>query len=306
MSVRSKILGIAVVIGLIGAGEGFPSTPAADTKIVVVATNSILSDLVKNVGGEFVELYTMVGPNADVHTFEPSPQDNIVLAKANVIFEIGLHLEPWLADLYASSGSQAQRYRVSEGVELIRVKDADSKDPEIDPHVWHDVSNAMTMVVAIRDALIKDDSVHAQNYRDNADSYLKKLAALDDRVMREVSRLPAERRKLVTSHDTFGYFARRYGFEIAGAAIDSATTEAADPSALKTAQLVEKVKAAAVPAVFMENVSNPKLIEAIAREAGVKVAPKLYSDALGEPGSSGEDYIQMMTYNVQVIVEALK
>ena len=268
----------------------------------VVSTNSILADWVDHVGGDLVRSAVLVGVNGDPHTFEPSPKDDVLLKKADVIFEIGLHLEPWLDKLYRSSGSKAIRNRVTEDLMLIR---ADGRN-EDDPHVWHDVGNAVIMVQAIRDALIKADPQHSNGYRNNADVYLAKLSTLDAWVVEEIVNIPKARRKLVTSHDTFGYFSRRYGFEIIGAVIDSATTEAADPSAFKIAQLVEKIKASAVTAIFVENVANPQMAQAIAREAGVKVAPQLYSDALGAPGSDGEDYIKMMTHNVRTIVEALR
>ena len=268
----------------------------------VVSTNSILADWVDHVGGNFVRSVVLVGANGDPHTFEPTPKDGVLLKKADVIFEIGLHLEPWLDKLYGSSGSKAIRDRVTEGITLIHV----NGENEADPHVWHDVGNAVIMVQAIRDALMKADPQHSDEYRNNADIYLTKLSILNAWIVKEIANIPKERRKLVTSHDTFGYFSQRYGFTIIGAVIDSATTEAADPSALKIAQLVKKIKASAVPAVFVENVTNPQMLKAVAREAGVKVAPKLYSDALGVPGSDGEDYIKMMTYNVQTIVEALR
>ena len=274
----------------------------------VVATNSILADLVRNAGGTSIQTTVLVGANGDPHTFEPTPKDNVLLKNADVIFENGLHLEPWLDKLYASSGSRAVRYRVTEGLKLIRTLGyhEDGEGSEADPHVWHDAGNAIIMVGAIRDALIKADPVHTGDYQRNASIYLTKLSVLDAWIMKETSSIPKERRKLVTSHDTFEYFARRYGFQIVGAVIDSATTEAADPSALKVAGLVNEIKASGVPAVFVENVVNPKMLQAVAREAGVKVAPQLYSDALGKSGSSGEDYIKMMEYNVRTIVEALR
>lgn len=272
----------------------------------VVSTNSILADWVRQVGGAYIEQTVLVGANGDTHTFDPTPEDSIVLTNADAIFEFGLHLEPWLDTLYDSSGSKAPRVRVTSGLMLLRSSQSVGGEVEFDPHVWHDVGNAIIMVEAIRDALMTADPAHANIYRDNAEKYLKELSSLQDRVFKEIATLHKDRRKLVTSHDTFGYFARRYGFEVIGAVIDSATTEASDPSALKMAELVRKVKASGVPAVFMENVSNPQSLQALARETGVRVAPGLYSDALGEPGSAGEDYISMMTYNVKTIVEALR
>jgi len=290
---------LTVLLGTLRADAG---------ELRVVATNSILADLVRNVGGAFTQSTVLVGANGDPHTFEPTPKDNVSLRYADVILENGLHLEPWLDKLYVSSGSRAVRYCLTEGLKLIQIQGyhQDDEDSEIDPHVWHDVGNVIMMVEVIRDSLIKMDPARADNYQKNANAYLTKLSALDAWVVEETSSIPKERRKLVTSHDTFGYFSRRYDFQIIGAVIDSATTEAADPSALKIADLVEKIKNSGVPAVFVENVANPKMLQAVAREAGVKVAPQLYSDALGKSGSSGEDYIKMMEYNVRTIVEALR
>jgi ABC-type Zn uptake system ZnuABC Zn-binding protein ZnuA len=304
MSLQKKLLSINFICWLlITILCGAIKVDAQELR--VVATNSILADLVKNVGGTFIQQTVLVGANGDPHTFEPTPKDNVLLKNAGVIFENGLHLEPWLDKLYASSGSKAVRYCVTGGLKLIQSQ-GDHGDSESDPHVWHDAGNVIIMVEVIRDALIKADPVHADVYQRNADIYLAKLSALDAWIVDETSSIPKERRKLVTSHDTFGYFARRYDFQIIGAVIDSSTTEAADPSALKVADLVEKIKASGVPAVFVENVANPKMLQAVAREADVKVSPQLYSDALGKPGTSGEDYIKMMEYNVRTIVEALR
>ncbi len=281
--------------------------PAIEAKeLNIVSTSSIIGDYVRNVGGDLISQTVLVGPNGDPHTFEPSPKDGVALKNADVIFEFGLNLEPWLDQLYLSSESKAQRYRVTGGLILIHGSDPDHDEIEVDPHVWHDVGNAIIMVELIRDALMKADPEHAGQYRDHAEAYLKQLADLQDWIFQQIASLDKERRKLVTSHDTFGYFARRYGFQIIGAVVDSATTEAADPSAAKIAQLTEKIKSSGVPAIFVENVSNPQTAQAIARETGARVAPPLYSDALGEPGSEGEDYVKMMTHNVKTIVEALK
>ncbi|MCG8347370.1 MAG: zinc ABC transporter substrate-binding protein [Chloroflexales bacterium] len=176
---------------------------------------------------------------------------------------------------------------------------------EYDPHVWHDPNNAMVMVEAIRNTLVGADPSNADTYALNADAYLAELQALDAFIVEAVAQLPAERRKLVTSHDTFGYFARQYGFEIVGTALGSVTTEAADPSAGEIAELVESIQAVEVPAIFAENIANPALMETIAREAGVELAPTLYTDALGEPGSAGATYLEMVRHNVNTMVTAL-
>ncbi len=176
---------------------------------------------------------------------------------------------------------------------------------EYDPHIWHSVANARIMVQNITAALVAADPDNAATYEANATAYLGELGELEAFIQQEVAQLPAERRKLVTTHDTFGYFARDYGFEVVGTAL-GITTEAADPSAGEIAALVAEIQAAGVPAIFAENIANPRLMETIAQEAGVEIGPMLFTDALGEPGSGGETYIDMMRYNVTAIVAALK
>jgi zinc/manganese transport system substrate-binding protein len=294
-----------------GTGGGRFTQPG---KLKVLATYSILGDLVRNVAGDSAEVLTLVGPDGDAHTFDPSPQDGMTVADCGVVFENGAGFEAWLDKLYASSGAKAPRVVVSAGIELregqCNHSKAEREKPghqhEDDPHLWHDVRNAMHMVGVIRDRLCEIDPPHADQYMANAAAYLKKLDALHAWVESEVGKLPADRRKLVTNHDTFGYFAERYGFTVPGAVLSSVSTEAADPSAAKFAQLVEKVKAAKVPAVFAENVHNPKLMDRLAKEAGVNLAPPLYTDALGKPGTPGDTYEGMVRHNVTTIVTALK
>jgi ABC-type Zn uptake system ZnuABC Zn-binding protein ZnuA len=175
---------------------------------------------------------------------------------------------------------------------------------EFDPHVWQDPNNAVVMVEAIRDALVEADPENADTYRQNAEAYLGELEELDAEVTEQVEAIPEENRVLFTTHDTFGYFAQRYGFEV-DTALASVSTEASDPSAGEIAELVEEIRASGVPAVFAENVSNPDLMQRIADEAGVELAPPLYTDALGEEGSEGDTYVKMVRYNASTISEAL-
>ena len=312
------LLGLLALLSACGANTAGPAatteTASKPTggRISVVATFSILGDLVQNVGGDRVAVRTLVGPGGDAHTFEPSPADGVALAEARLIFENGLAFEPWFDELYSSSGSKAARVVVTERVEPIKAapgdQHAEGQPPggdEFDPHVWSDAGNAMRMVETIRDALVKADAANAETYKSNAARYLAEIKALDDYIVAETSRLPPQRRKLVTTHDTFGYFARRYGYEILGTALGSMSTEVADPSAGELARLIEQVRAAGVPAIFAENVQNPGLMDRIASEAGVKLGSTLYTDALGEPGSDGDTYLKMMRYNITAIVTAL-
>jgi zinc/manganese transport system substrate-binding protein len=312
---RALILGLgALLVSVLTACGGEAEGPG-DGPVNVVATYSILGDLVENVGGEKVELTTLVGPNGDAHTFEPAPSDNAELAEAEVVFENGLGFEPWLDDLYASSGSDAARVAVTDPIEPLTVAaegrgheedtHEDEEHGEVDPHVWHDVNNAIVMVKSIRDALAEADPKNAATYKRNAQAYIADLEALDADAREEVGSIPEEDRVLFTSHDTFGYFADRYGFEV-DTALASASTEAGDPSAGQTAELVEKVERSGVPAIFADNVSDAGVMEGIAAEAGVDLAPPLYTDALGEPRSEGETYVKMVRYNVSTMSEALQ
>ena len=278
-------------------------TPAHADKVNAIATISIIGDVVKNVAGDAVNLVVLVGPNGDAHEYEPVPADSVNISKAGIIFENGLHLEHWLDKLYSASGSKAKRIVVSQRVSPRVFED---NLQETDPHAWQDVANVILYTQNVRDALDAIDPSNRALYDANAQIYIQKLQALDAWVKEQVAKIPADKRKLVTNHDALGYFARRYGFKIIGAVIPSATTEAADPSARQTADLLNIIKANGVHAIFSENMANPKLAETLSKEAGVEVGPELYTDALGPVGSEGETYLKMIHYNVSIFVEYLK
>ena len=284
------------------AGSG---TPAPGAKLNVVATFSILGDLVRAVAGDNVQLHTLVGPDGDTHTYEPIPADGVALAQANLIFENGLGFETWLNKLYTASGSQAKRVVVTSGVTPGKITIGDEAG-STDPHAWQDVTYAMGMVTVIRDSLAAQDPAHAAAYQANAAAYLKQLQDLDAYLQQQAGTLPAGRRKLVTNHDALGYFAARYGFQVIGDVLGSVSTEASEPSAADIARLIDEIKSAQVPAIFTENIENAAVINQVAQEAEVTVAPPLYTDALGKPGTAGDSYLKMMRYNVDTIVAALK
>jgi len=301
---------------LLGCG---PTVPVERTefqsKTKIVATFSVLGDWVANIAGPGVEITTLVGPDGDAHTFEPTPREALALAQADLVFEIGIGFEPWLDKLYQASGSKAKRVVVSQGIRLRNLdsgpthptsKGPDKPGAEWDPHIWHDVKIALTVVGTIRDHLMEKDAFHASVYQKNYDLYYQKLNELHDWVVNEVSKLPLKARKLVTNHDTFGYFAERYGFSVIGTALSSISTEAADPSAAEFASLSDKIRSAGVPAIFTENIHNPKLMERLAKETGTRLAPGLFTDALGPRGSSGATYEAMIRHNVATMVFALR
>ncbi len=279
-------------------------TQAQNTPLKVVATFSILGDIVKNVGGDKVDLSVLVGPDGDTHTYEPVPGDSVKLAEANLIFENGFGFESWLDKLYEASASKATRVVVTQNIEPGKIAVGDETG-ETDPHAWQNVYYGIHMTKIVRDALSAADPANAVTYQLNANQYITQLLDLDTYILQKVQSLPVEQRKLVTNHDAFGYFAARYGFTVVGTALGSISTEAADPSAADIAKLVEDIKSTGTKAIFPENIENPKLIQQIADQAGVKVGPSLYSDALGQPGTDGETYLKMMRYNIDAMVGAL-
>jgi ABC-type Zn uptake system ZnuABC Zn-binding protein ZnuA len=311
----SALVALAPLALLLLTPPSFAQTPVSGEPVKAVASFSILGDLVKNVGGEAVAVTTLIDPGVDAHTYDPAPADLVVLAEANVIFENGLGFEPWLDGFFESTQPPGTRVVVTEGITPREVgQDADEHEEEedagdghgqFDPHVWHDVANVIILVGNIRDALVATDPARAELYEANAAAYIAELEALDASIRGQVGTLPPERRKLVTSHDTFGYFADAYGFEVIGTTLGSISTEAGDPSARDIATLITQIEEAGVPAIFAENVANPDLMESIAAEAGVVLAPPLYTDALGPQGSPGETYVGMMQSNVTTIVDAL-
>jgi len=274
----------------------------------------VLADLVRNVGGDRVEVIALVGPGQDTHTFEPAPSHGLALKNAALVFENGLGFEGWLGKLYAASGSKGQRVVVTEGIQAQKGGHAHAEGAaegahahgEFDPHVWQDVRHAMRMAAVIRDVLAQADPPGAPAYRANAERYLGELNALDGWIVEHVRSVPEPRRVLVTNHDSFGYFASRYGFAVVGTAIPGVSTETSEPSAAELARLVRRINSAGVPTIFAENVANSKVLKRIAQEAGVKVGLPLYTDALGAPGDPVDTYAKMMRYNVAAIVTALK
>jgi len=294
----------------------------------VVATFSILGDLVRNVGGDSIEVQVIVGPNGDAHTFEPSPEQIGWLADADLIFENGLGFEPWLNDMVSASESSATRVVATSAITPINRSEDEDADAhaeetvsgdehadhdeeddhehgEFDPHVWQDVQNAILQLGAIRDALAAVDPVNASGYATNTEAYLIDLQALDAWVRAAVETLPAEERILFTSHDAFGYFSRAYGFTILGTALGASSTEAADPSAGEISRQIDAVTASGVPAIFLETNENDDLMEQIAEDAGVVLAPPLHGDALTEGDGPAANYIDLMRSNVTTIVTSL-
>ncbi|MDI1261886.1 MAG: zinc ABC transporter substrate-binding protein [bacterium] len=268
---------------------------AAD-RLNVVASFSILGDFVRNVGGDKIAVTTLVGPGSDAHVYAPTPADARRVADARLIFVNGFGFEGWLPRLVKSAGAKATVITATSGITPLKL------GSEADPHAWQSVVNAKRYVANIRDALAAADAANAETYKSNAGVYLEKLDALDREVCEAVAGLPEGRRKVISTHNAFGYFAAAYGVEFIAPLGVSTESEA---SARDIAGIITQIRRAKIPAVFLENVSDPRLIGRIAAETGARVGGTLYSDSLtGEKGDS-PTYIAMVRHNIKALTGAL-
>ena len=231
-------IGAWLVVLLLVAGGSLAR--AQNQPLKVVATYSILGDVVQNIGGSSIDLTVLVGAGGDPHSYEPVPQDSVALGSADVLFENGLGFETWLDDLYSASGSTAQRVAVSDGIVPGTIT-VGGDAGQIDPHIWQNIYNFVRVAETVRDTLSAADPANATSYQLNANAYLQQLLETDTYVIQQAQTIPADQRKLVTDHDAFGYFAARYGFTIIGTALGSASTEGAEPSAADIAALVTAI-----------------------------------------------------------------
>lgn len=268
----------------------------AAEQLKVVASFSILADFVRNVGGDRINLTTLVGADSDVHVYAPAPSDAKRIADAKLVIVNGLGLEGWLPRLVQSSGSKAQVVIVSAGIAPLKLGSA------ADPHGWQSVPNAKIYVTDIANALAAVDPDDAEFFRARAKAYLEKLETLDREVRAAVAKIPQERRKMISTHDAFGYFAAEYGVQFIAPLGVSTETE---PSARDIATIIGQIKAQKIPAVFLENISDDRLIRRIAAETGSKVGGTLISDGLtGEKGPA-PTYIDMVRHNIKALTSAL-
>jgi zinc/manganese transport system substrate-binding protein len=284
---------IVAALAILGAA---PSRAEPQARLPVVASFSILGDFVKAVGGDRIELSMIVGPNGDAHVYQPTPRDGQRLAGARIVFVNGLGFEGWMERLVAASKTKAAVVVASKGVKP-RLDEGG-----MDPHAWQDATNAKIYIANIRDALKTADPAQAALYDANAASYLDKLDALDAEIQKAVAGIPKERRRIVSTHDAFGYFAARYGIEFIAPQGVSTESEA---SARDVAKIIDAAKRQKVMAVFLENVIDPRLSRRIAAETGAKMGGTLYSDALSDAKGEAPTYIDMMRHNVKELTQAL-
>ncbi len=303
---------ILLLIGLVATGcsksdsssTGRTTAPsnikpvAAGKQLAVVGTTTQVADFLHNVGGDRITVVNLIAANQDAHEFEPKPADVQKLNSADIVFKNGAGLESGFVRFLNGVPAAIPIIDTSHGVTLR------TEGKTVDPHIWHDPHNAKIMVGNIRDALVKRDPANAAVYQQNADAYGRQLDQLDAQIRGQISAVPEANRKLVTNHDAFGYYAARYGIAVVGAVIPSLDTNS-EPSARDTEDLIKKIKAQHVCAIFTETSVNPKLEQQIAADAGVKIYSNLFGDALGPPGSDGDTYIRMEASNTSNIVAGL-
>ena len=277
------------------AVAALPGAAMADD-LKIVASFSILGDMVEEVVGDMAEVTTIVGPDADAHVYQPSVADARAVAEADIIFVNGLGFETWSDTLIAESGTKAPVHIATQGITPVEV------DGEIDPHAWNSLLNGVTYVQNIAVVLSEAMPDHADEIAANADAYIAELKALDAETRSKLAGLPAHKRTVVTAHDAFGYLADSYGMTfLAPIGID---TEA-EPSAKDMATLIDQLKAQGAGALFVENITSPALVQQISDETGIKIGGRLFSDALSERGGPATSYLAMFKHNLGSLLTAL-
>jgi zinc/manganese transport system substrate-binding protein len=284
------------VVGLVALALMGTKPLYAQEKVDVVASFSILGDIVKNVGGDRVSVTTLIGPNGDAHVFTPSPLDAKKIADARLVVVNGLGFEGWLPRLVKSAGGTAVIVTATHGIA------PRERDAHADPHAWQSVINAKIYVANIRAALVAVDPAGEAAYKAHADAYLARLDALDGEVRAAMAAIAEARRQVISSHDAFGYFAAAYG--VTFIAPQGVSTEA-EPSARDIARIITQIKAANISAVFLENISDPRLMRRISAETGAKIGGTLYSDSLTQENGDAPTYIDMVRHNIKALTSAL-
>ncbi|WP_339529675.1 metal ABC transporter substrate-binding protein [Pseudomonas mucidolens] len=276
------------------------TTAQAAEKLQVVTSFSILADITHQVGGEHIQISNMVGPDADAHTYEPSPDDAKSLLKARLIIKNGLGFEPWLDRLISSTETRAVVVTASKGV-IARTMEEDG-DTLPDPHAWHNLANAEIYVNNITKALSAADPANQADYQHNSQVYLKQIYRLLAEANRKLGSLPPGNHRIVTSHDAFGYLGQAYGIDFL--APQGLSTDR-EPSAAEVAALITQIRQDKVKAVFMENIKDSRLLKQIADESGARIGGTLYSDALATKGPAST-FIGLFEYNLDTLYEALR
>ena len=302
LMIKSRPITLLLTCLALAACQATPQSPAQEStpgaELSVLAAETFLADIAQNVAGERVAVESILPLDLDPHTYEPTPQDLVKITNSQLLIVNGAGFEFWMDELIENSGGEQLVIEASEGL-------AESSERPGDPHFWLDPVSVITYVENIRGGLSTVDPAGELVYRRNAAAYIDELKMLDVWIMDDVKQLPKERRILVTNHESFGYYADRYGFEIIGTIIPSAST-GSSPSAQQLVQLVDEIRRTNAPAIFLESGSNPQLAEQVARETDVKVIGDLYTHSISPPDGAAPSYLDMMMYNTRTIVEALK
>jgi zinc/manganese transport system substrate-binding protein len=277
-------------------------SPSPEAKTLdVVASFSVLGEIVKEVAGDKAEVHTLVGPDGDAHTFEPTPNDAKTVATADLVIVNGLGLEKWMERLIEAAGYKGTVAVASEGV---RSRDMVEDGASVtDPHAWQNIANGRLYVRNIAKALAAADPAEADYFNARAKSYDATLSALDGWVRQEIAQVPAAKRRVITTHDAFGYFGAAYG--VAFLAPEGISTDA-EPSAGDLAKLIDQIKREKIKALFLENISSPQLMQTISQETGVPLGGALFSDALSEPSGPASTYVDMFKNNLPKLVEGMQ
>ncbi len=305
-SLASTSLHRRSVLASVGALALLGRTAQAAETIPVTASFSILGDIVRTVGGERVHVTTLVGPDEDAHVFEPRPADAKTLLASRLVVVNGMGFEPWAGKLIRSAGYKGVVAEASLGVKSRPQGNAQTphghKHQEADPHAWQNPLNVVVYARNIAQALSKIDPAGAALYQANAEAYAEKLLALDHWIKAQIDAIPQEKRKVITSHDAFGYFSAQYG--VIFLAPQGVNTES-EPSAKQVAQLIRQIRKERIRAVFMENMGNPHYIAQLGKDAGATLGASLYADALSSPGKPGASYLELMRHNVTALVAGM-
>ena len=304
----SRRLFLAALATLVTLAVAATSPSWAADKLRVVATFTVLGDMVKNVGGEHVALTTLVGPDGDAHVYEPTPADARALAEADLVLVNGLGFEGWIDRLVKASGYKGPVVVASEGIALLRVEEEDHghghghhDEGEFDPHAWQDLVNGRLYVINIARALAAADTARAEDYRRRAEAYDLKLVTLDRDIRSRLEDVPAERRKVITSHDAFQYFGRAYGIGF-HAPVGLSTED--EPSAGEVAALIRQMRDEGIRTLFVDNITDARLVQQLAREAEAVIGGTLYSDSLSGADGPASTYLDMFRHNANEIVKA--
>jgi len=308
-----KILLLVFISILLASCAAPPPASVESGKLNIVATTNIVADVVRQVGGDLIDVQILLPEGTDPHSFDPTPQDIAKVADAEIIFANGAGLEDFIEDLLASADAKERIFEVSEGIELLEhpedeaehdEEDHDHAEHRGDPHTWTDPNNVMIWVKNIEAALAAADPSNAEIYAENAAAYISELKEVDAWIRTEIEKIPAEKRKIVTDHRLLGYYVDEYGLEMAGAII-SGYSSLSEPSAQELAKIEDIISSLGVKAIFVGKTVNPNLAERIAEDTGVSLV-YFYTGSLSPAGGEADSYLDYLRYNTNAFVKALK